>query len=131
MNHALYIHALMRYISRNSGLLRTSNLKPDSNINNIDASYHVLLTIDALNENSIKDHLFLPIVSLGSVGNKYISWGAAVPNEKGNYFYTSFPQLGFIIPYLFFCLFGLTLHVSFVFLFVFLCSGYRMDRIFV
>ncbi|TKH46155.1 hypothetical protein C1I60_03235 [Paenibacillus terrae] len=87
--------------------VRTSNLKPYSNITNIDASYHVLLTIDALKENSIKDHLFLPIVSLGPVEDKYISWGATVSDKKGNYFYTSFPQLGFSIPYLFFSLLGL------------------------
>ncbi|MBP1173299.1 hypothetical protein JOE49_000551 [Paenibacillus sp. PvR133] len=80
--------------------VRTSNLKPYSNINIIDASYHVLLTIDALKENSIKDHLLLPIVSLGLVEDKYISWGATVSDKKGNYFYTSFPQLGFIVPYL-------------------------------
>lgn len=59
-----------------------------------------LLTIDTLKENSIKDHLLLPIVSLELVEDKYISWGATVSDKKGNYFYTSFPQRGFIVPYL-------------------------------
>ncbi len=79
------------------------------NVQNLDASYHVLLTIKALQENKPKDHLFLPIVTLGSQEDKNIPWGATVPDEKGNYYYTSFPQVGFITPYFIFSLFNIEL----------------------
>ena len=71
-------------------------------IDNIDASYHVLLTIKALKATPSDVHKFLPIVSLGNPEDKNIPWGATVPDSYGNYYYTSFSPLGFFIPYLYF-----------------------------
>jgi len=34
-------------------------------ISNIEASYHVLLTVEAMDETPIAEHRFLPIVTLG------------------------------------------------------------------
>ena len=86
-----------------SYFLRTTH--HDSNryvIDNIDASYHVLLTIKALQSTPFGVHKFLPIVSLGNPEDKNIPWGATVPDSYGNYYYTSFSPLGFFIPYLYF-----------------------------
>ena len=74
---------------------------------NSDATWHTLLTIEAYNETSIKDHKFLPIVTLGSDEDKYIRWGVTLPDEEGNYYYTSFSSAGFFFPWAFMKLFGL------------------------
>ena len=54
------------------------------NYRNSDATWHTLLTIEAYNETPARDHLFLPIVSLGEDEAKYIPWGATIPDEDGN-----------------------------------------------
>lgn len=95
-----------------SVVLRLERYTENTNTQNLDASYHVLLTIDAMKNNPIKEHLFLPIVSLGEQEDKYIPWGATIPNNQGDYFYTSFPQLGFIVPYIVFDLFDLDSTIS-------------------
>lgn len=82
-----------------------------TNVHNLDASYHTLLTIEALKESSIGTHKFLPIITLGGEENKNIPWGATVNDSNGNYYYTSFPQLGFIIPYVVFSLFNLEINL--------------------
>lgn len=71
------------------------------NYYNADATWHTLLTIEAYNETPISEHLFLPIVSLGSQDDKYIPWGATIPDENGNYYYTSFSVAGYFFPWLF------------------------------
>lgn len=71
------------------------------NYYNSDATWHTLLTIEAYNETPISEHLFLPIVTLGSQSDKYITWGATIPDEKGNYYYTSFSSAGYFFPWLF------------------------------
>ncbi len=72
-----------------------------------DATWHTLLTIEAYNETPITQHLFLPIVSLGNENDKNISWGATIPDEKGNYYYTSFSPAGYFAPWLFMKIFNL------------------------
>ena len=72
-----------------------------------DATWHVLLTIQAYEETPVSDHLFLPIVSLGEESDKYIPWGATVPDDKGNYYYTSFSPAGYFVAWLFIKILGL------------------------
>lgn len=67
---------------------------------NIEASYHVLLTMEAYDRSPAREHLFLPIVSLGRAEDKGIAWGATVSNPSGDMVYTSFFPAGFILPYL-------------------------------
>lgn len=68
---------------------------------NSDATWHTLLTIEAYDENTISVHKFLPIVSLGQENDKYISWGATIPDQNGNYYYTSFSPASYTSAYLF------------------------------
>lgn len=65
------------------------------NYRNADATWHTLLTIEAYNQTSPIDHLFLPITSLGGESDKGIPWGATIPDNKGNYYYTSFSPAGY------------------------------------
>lgn len=74
---------------------------------NSDATWHTLLTIECYNETPASEHLFLPIVSLGGENDKYIPWGATIPDEKGNYYYTSFSAAGFFVAWLFIKIFRL------------------------
>ena len=84
---------------------------------NEDATYHQLLTLNALEDNFTINHLFLPIVNFGRDADKYIPWGGAVSDPKGNYFYTSFYSPSFVLPY--FALKGLHLDLSFANLYLF------------
>lgn len=84
-----------------SVMIRIPDILSGKGIENIQATYHVMLTVDAIKENNISHHYFLPITTLGGKENKNIPWGAAVPNGKGDFIYTSFPSLGFIAPHLF------------------------------
>lgn len=38
---------------------------------------------------------------MGEDDNKWISWGACIPDIKGNYYYTSFSSAGYFLPWLF------------------------------
>jgi len=78
------------------------------NYRNSDAAWHTLLTIEAYSETPASQHLFLPIVSLGNQDNKNISWGATIPDDEGNYYYTSFSPAGYFLPWLFFKIFKLS-----------------------
>lgn len=69
--------------------------KGEINYYNSDATWHTLLTIEAYNETSISEHVFLPIVSLGEAEDKGIPWGATIPDRNGNYYYTSFSPAGY------------------------------------
>lgn len=68
---------------------------------NSDATWHALYTIQCYNETPVASHLFLPIVSMGGGDNKWISWGACIPDANGNFYYTSFSPAGYFIPWLF------------------------------
>ncbi len=85
--------------------LRIGDFKNVNGVPNLEATYHVLLTIKALRETPVSHSHFLPIVTLGSDRDKYVSWGATVPTETGEFVYTSFPPLGFLVPYSFFAIF--------------------------
>lgn len=74
---------------------------------NSDATWHVLLTVSAYDETPKSIHKFIPLVSLGKAEDKNISWGATVPDENGNYYYTSFSPAGFVLPYIFIKIFNL------------------------
>ncbi|MEI0581169.1 hypothetical protein [Brachyspira pilosicoli] len=89
--------------------------KEDKNYTNLDATYHTLLTVKAYNEIPIKEHKFLPIVTLG--GYKNVSWGATLPDKNGNFYYTSFSFIGYIAPYIFFKLFNLPITIYSLYLF--------------
>lgn len=87
------------------------------NYENSDASYHVLLTMEAYDETPVGTHHFLPLVSLGSPEDKGIGWGSTLPDEEGNYYYTSFSAAGFVVPYLFIKIFHLPLEIGSLYLF--------------
>jgi hypothetical protein len=88
-------------------------------ISNIEASYHVLLTVEALDRTSIAEHKFLPIVTLGRALDRDVSFGASVRGPNGIYYYTSFPPLGFVAPWAFFRVTHLTPTINHLMLFNF------------
>lgn len=90
---------------------------------NYDATYHVLLTVEALKQTPLSQHRMLPIVSLGDTFDKHIQWGATLPDKYGNYYYTSFPPAGFAAPFVFFSLFDLDVTVNNLLLFSTLVLG--------
>ncbi len=71
------------------------------NYYNSDATWHTLLTVECYRETPVSQHMFLPIVSLGAADDKYIPWGACLPDSEGNYYYTSFSAAGFFAAWLF------------------------------
>lgn len=79
--------------------VRLPDFRTTTGAENLEASYHVLLTVDALRAQPFSETKLLPIVTLGNPLDKNIPWGATVPDTRGNYFYTSFPPLGFLAPY--------------------------------
>ena len=82
--------------------------RSDPIVANIEASYHVLLTVEAMNETPVSVHRFLPIVTLGRELDRDVRFGASVRGPNGIYYYTSFAPLGFVAPWAFFHLTGLT-----------------------
>ena len=87
------------------------------NFYNYDASWHTLLTIEAYQETDSSQHLFLPIVTLGAYSDKWIPWGGAVPDSQGNYYYTSFSPAGYVVPYVFFNIFNLSVSMRSLYIF--------------
>lgn len=87
------------------------------NFYNADATYHVLLTMKAYDETPISVHKFVPIVSLGSIEDKDISWGATIKDKFGNFYYTSFSAAGFVAPYLFVKVFHLPINENSLYIF--------------
>lgn len=77
------------------------------NVRNSDAVWHTLLVTECMEEVPASVHKMLPIVTLGDEADKHIPWGACVPDQYGNYYYTSFMPLSFIVPFLFFKLPGI------------------------
>ena len=69
---------------------------------NSNATWHVLLTVQAYDETPASVHNFLPIVSLGDEYDKEIQWAEMLDDKQGNYYYTSFSTVGFVLPYIFF-----------------------------
>lgn len=93
------------------------------NYMNSNASWHVLLTVQAYDETPLSVHKFLPLVSLGDEMDKDIQWAEMIADEEGNYYYASFSAAGFVLPYLFMKVFGLpvTEHSLYVFNTVLCC----------
>jgi hypothetical protein len=91
--------------------------RDDAIVANIEASYHVLLTVDAMNQTPPSVHRFLPIVTLGRPLDRDVPFGSSVRGPGGVYYYTSFPPLGFIAPWAFFRLAHLAPSVDHLMLF--------------
>lgn len=87
------------------------------NYTNSDATFHTLLTMQAYDETPAQVHKFLPIVTLGEEGDKFIKWGLTIPDEKGNYYYTSFSPAGYMLPYFFCKLTSLPINESSLYIF--------------
>ena len=83
-----------------------------------DATYHVLLTMQAYEDSGLSVHSLLPIQTYGAEYNKHINNGPSLIQDKnGNSFYVSFSPMGFYAPYLFCKLLGLPLTVSSIYIF--------------
>ena len=104
-------YALILLLAVVSIFMKSYKLDTIHNIRNIEASYHTLLTVKALNENSGSDHFFLPSVTLGGDVNHNIGWGATKPTSTGSYIYTSFYTPAFISAASFFNVSGLDLNL--------------------
>lgn len=92
---------------------------------NEDATWHVMLTVEAYNETPASQHLFLPLVSLGEEADKSIAWGHTIPDDQGNYYYTSFSPAGFFVAWAFTTALGLPVSESSLYLLntVLLCAS--------
>lgn len=84
--------------------MRLGDFRGTTGVPNLEATYHVLLTVRGLRELPIARSHLLPVVTLGGAGDKFVPWGATIPTATGEYVYTSFPPLGFVAPYAFFSL---------------------------
>ncbi len=84
---------------------------------NSDATWHTLYTIQAYEETPISVHKFLPMVILGQPDDKFIEWGNTIPDKYGNYYYTSFSWIGYVLPWVFIKTFGLPLSEGSLYLF--------------
>jgi hypothetical protein len=85
-----------------SFLARKNEFGKATGVQNLEATYHVLLTVKALESSPIQNHWLLPTVSLGGSRDKHIPWGATIPTKTGDYVYTSFTSPGFLAPYIVF-----------------------------
>jgi hypothetical protein len=97
--------------------LRREHFETTVGAQNLEASYHALLTVHALGESPPSHHWLLPTVTLGRPGDKAIPWGGTIPTASGDYVYTSFQPAGFLAPYLTFKLLGITPSVEHLALF--------------
>lgn len=97
--------------------IKYNNLKDGRGIENIQATYHTLLTLNSLSSLPFKESALLPTVNFSGENNKNIPWAAAVKTVDGNYVYTSFPSLGFVAPYLALRIVGAELNIKNLFIF--------------
>lgn len=104
-------YVLVALIAVASVFIKMDKLDSIHNVRNIEASYHTLLTVKALNENTSSDHFWLPSVTLGGDVNHHISWGATKPTPSGSYIYTSFYTPAFLLAASFFNVSGLDLNL--------------------
>lgn len=79
----------------------------DINYVNSDATWHVLMTMQAYDEVPVSEHRFLPLFNYGGEDDRYIRHGMGLSDDKGNYYYTSFTPAGFVLPYFFVRIFRL------------------------
>lgn len=87
--------------------VRAPDIADGIGVQNLEAPWHVLLTVEAMRETPPGQHWFLPIVTLGNPADRGIPWGATVPDRSGHYYYTSSTAPTFFLPYLWFQAFGL------------------------
>lgn len=113
----LLLLSLAIIISVISSLCRFPKDVNSINFENSDATYHTLLTMQAYDETDVSIHHFLPIVTLGHESDKGIPWGATIPDNYGNYYYTSFSPFGYVLPYLFCKFFSLPISFTSLYLF--------------
>lgn len=109
-------------------IIYISVIRYNSNCNyyNSNATWHTLFTLKCYDETSSDVHKYLPIVTLGNADDKGIPWGAAVPDDKGNYYYTSFSPAGYVLPYIFMKVFHLQISEESLYIFntmLFILSG--------
>jgi hypothetical protein len=104
-------YLLIALLAVSAVFIKMNKLESIHNIRNIEASYHTLLTVKALNENSISDHFGLPSVTLGGDVNHNISWGATKSTPSGSYIYTSFYTPAFLLATSFFNVSGLDVNL--------------------
>lgn len=77
------------------------------NYHNADATWHVLLTMQAYDETPAAAHRFVPLVSLGRWDDKNIPWGDTVFAADGNAYYVSFSAAAYVAPWVFCRVLGL------------------------
>lgn len=106
---------ILIFMSCAAFLIKYSDLKQNHGVENIQATYHALLTINSLSSLPFSESALLPTVNYNS--NKNIPWAAAVKTIDGNYVYTSFPSLGFVTPYLTLRIFNASLTLKNLFIF--------------
>lgn len=83
-----------------------------------DATYHVLLTMQAYDETPSSVHHWLPLQTYDGEFNKFINNGPSLLQDKfGNNYYVSFSPIGFYLPYFFCKLFHLPLNINSLYLF--------------
>lgn len=103
-------------------------------VENIQATYHALLTVNSLSSLPVKESMLLPTVNFNSYMDKNIPWAAAVKTIDGNYVYTSFPFLGFALPYVLLRIVGADLNIPNLFfvnsLFLLLTVGFFFSAIY-
>lgn len=85
-----------------SFFIRQNDFNTITGSQNLEATYHALLTVKALRSSPVENHWFLPTVTLGQALDKDIPWGSTVPTNTGDYIYTSFASPGFFMPYIIF-----------------------------
>ncbi len=63
-------------------------------------SAHTILTLSIWNENGIAHHKFNPIYTYNNPKDKHIqSLTSGIPDEKGDYYYVSYPPFSFLLAY--------------------------------
>lgn len=91
---------------------RLDAFQVEQGTSNLEATYHAIWTIQALQSSPPSAHWYLPSVTLMPFPGNPIHWGSTIPTTGGSYVYTSFPPLGFLVPM--WLLGGLNIKVSFL-----------------
>ncbi|MDJ0936986.1 MAG: hypothetical protein QNI93_16425 [Kiloniellales bacterium] len=90
---------------------RIDGFKSGAGAESLQATYHVLWTMEALASSPPGSHWYLPTVTLAPEPGNDIRWGATIPTTDGAYVYTSFPPLGFLLPFSILTVVGAPLNV--------------------
>ncbi|EMC3651093.1 hypothetical protein [Citrobacter braakii] len=110
--HLFFGLIVVLLISAGAFLIKYNDFKNGRGVENIQATYHALLTINSLSSLPLSESMLLPTVNFNSYMDKNIPWAAAVKTIDGNYVYTSFPSLGFALPYALLRIVGANLNIS-------------------